>query len=125
MAGLMGILGNASKESLEAVQKEFGSLLIENEQLVAAYKLVRDLVIFTNKRLVLVDKQGMTGSKVEIMSIPYRRIVRIARENAAGLDLDSELKLWVQGNELPIVKHFKKGESIGEVYQLLTRAILE
>ena len=125
MAGLMGILGNASKELLEAVQKEFGSLLIENEQLVAAYKLVRDLVIFTNKRLVLVDKQGMTGSKVEIMSIPYRRIVRIARENAGALDLDSELKLWVQGHDLPIVKSFRKGESISEVYQLLTRAILE
>jgi hypothetical protein len=125
MVNLNGILGNASKESLEAVQKEFGALLIGAEQFVAAYKLVRDLVIFTNKRLILVDKQGITGSKVEIMSIPYRRIVRISRENAGTLDLDSELKLWVQGQELPIVKQFRKGESISEVYQLLSQVILE
>ena len=67
----------------------------------AAYGLARDVFIFTNMRLILVDKQGFSGKKVEYQSIPYKSIERFAVETAGTFDLDAELKIWVVGAGSP------------------------
>jgi hypothetical protein len=69
-----GLLGNASKIDPAKVQQEFAQILAPGEKVEHAYQLIRDYFVFTDKRLVLVDKQGMTGSKVEFHSIPYKSI---------------------------------------------------
>lgn len=74
MGLLNGLMGNASKVSIDSVRSEIEPLLITNENIEHAFKLVRDLVIFTDKRLIIVDKQGLTATKVEYKSIIYRSI---------------------------------------------------
>ncbi len=119
------ILGHASEISVEKAQIEFQPLLIEGEHLEKVYKLIRDLIIFTNKRLILVDKQGITGSKAEYHTIPYSSVIRFSKESAGLLDLDAELKIWVKGMASPIQKHFKKGDNINEIYMVLSKHILK
>ena len=68
------LLGNASERNLEKLQDEFGPLLAPGETLVKAYAVIRDLIVFTDRRLILSNKQGITGSKVEYLNIPYRSI---------------------------------------------------
>src|SRR5829696_772301 len=71
--GLLDLmLGNASEIPPEKVTEEFERILGAGERVERAYKLVRDLIVFTDVRLILVDKQGMTSSKVEYHSVPYR-----------------------------------------------------
>ena len=66
MMGLLsGLLGHSSRADVARLQQEFQPILVEGEDLVAAYRVLRDLIVFTNKRLILVDKQGVTGSKAE------------------------------------------------------------
>jgi hypothetical protein len=65
MGVLDGIMGNASRIDPAAAAAEYGRLLAQGEQVHAAYQLVRDAFLFTDRRLILVDKQGMTGRKVE------------------------------------------------------------
>jgi hypothetical protein len=126
MMGLLsGLLGHSSKRDVAKLQQEFQPILVEGEDLVAAYRVLRDLIVFTNKRLILVDKQGMTSSKVEYQTIPYARIVRFSKESAGIMDLDAELKIWIVGQPLPITKTFGKNENVNEVYQILSRAVLE
>jgi hypothetical protein len=60
-----------------------------------AYLLIRDTILFTDRRLILIDKQGITGKKTEYHSIPYRSITHFAVETAGTFDLDAELKIWV------------------------------
>jgi Bacterial PH domain len=84
------------------IQKLIIPLLIEGETVEHAYKLLRDLIVFTNKRLILVGKQGITGKKQEILSIPYGRIVKFSKENAGRMDFDAEIKVWVQGATTPL-----------------------
>ena len=73
--GLMdGFLGNSSSVSVAEVAKELKDVLFPGEEVEQAYKIIRDQIIFTNKRLILVDKQGITGKKVEYHSIPYKSI---------------------------------------------------
>ena len=121
---LSGLMGHASETSIEKIQQEFSPILIEGEVLEKAYKVVRDLYVFTNKRLILVDKQGLTASKVEYLSIPYKSIIRFSKESAGLLDLDAELKIWLIGMHEPITKEFKKDNNINEVYRILSKYVL-
>lgn len=118
-----GILGNASSMSVEEAEKEYGYILANGEKIEAAYKILRDMFIFTPKRLILIDIQGFTGKKVEVNSIPYRSVVRFAVETAGHFDLDAELKIWVSGQQLPITKKFNKNVNIYEVQAILAQAI--
>ena len=76
------ILGNASEVTIEKIAKEFEPILIDGEHIEKAYKIIRDMFIFTNKRLILVEKQGVTGSKVDYQSIPYSSIKRALPKSA-------------------------------------------
>jgi len=87
------MMGNASEIEVSKVENEMKDLLASTEKVEHAYKLVRDLLIFTDKRLILVDKQGVTGKKVEYHSIPYKSVVHFSIETAGTFDLDAELKI--------------------------------
>ncbi|MCY9133913.1 PH domain-containing protein [Bacillus atrophaeus] len=120
MGFINGMFGNASTVSKASAEEELASILIEGESVDAAFKLVRDLIVFTEKRLILVDKQGLTGKKTEYQSIPYKSISRFSIETAGRFDLDSELKIWISGTELPTVsKQFKKDDSIYDIQKVL------
>jgi len=83
----------------------------------------RDAFIFTDRRIVLVDKQGVTGKKVEYHTIPYRSIIHFSVETAGSLDLDAELKIWLSGMVGPIEKQFNKGVDIYEVQALMAHHV--
>lgn len=119
----MGLFGRGSEVDAASANQEFAQLLGPGEQIEHAYKLVRDMFLFTNHRLILVDKQGITGKKVEYQSIPYRNITRFSVETAGSFDLDAELKLWMPGIAQPLQKEFTKSVNIYEVQSLLTQYV--
>lgn len=124
MGLLDGMMGNASEVKISDVQKEYSHILAEGEQIEKAYKLIRDMFIFTNKRLILVDKQGMTGKKTEYHSIPYKNITHFSVETAGHFDLDAELKIWISGTPGPIEKQFNKSLNIYELQSVLAAYVL-
>jgi hypothetical protein len=119
-----GVLGNASKIDPEKIQSEFSQILARGERVEHAYKLVRDYFVFTDKRFVLVDKQGLTGSKVEYHSIPYKSITHFSVETAGAFDLDAELKIWISSTAAPLQKRFNRSLSIYEVQSVLASYVL-
>ena len=82
MGFLNGMLGNASTLSKDEASKDLEQILTTGEEIDVAFKLIRDLIIFTDKRLILVDKQGLTGKKVDYHSIPYKSISHFSVETA-------------------------------------------
>ena len=125
MGLLDGLLGNASKVDAAKFQQEFSQILAAGETIEHVYQLIRDYFVFTNKRFVLVDKQGMTGSKVEYHSIPYKSITHFSIETAGTFDMDAELKIWISGTAAPIQKTFNKKLSIYEVQSVLAGYVLQ
>ena len=88
-----GLAGNFSEQSKEALTKEFGQYLLENEEIQSGYKLIRDSIIFTNIRIIFTDKQGATGRKTSVKSLFLMNIVNVEMETAgAGID-DSEITI--------------------------------
>ena len=125
MGLLDGIMGNASEVNIQEAQKDYANILAHEESIEKAYKLIRDMFIFTNKRLILVDKQGITGKKVEYHSIPYKSITHFSIETAGNFDLDAELKIWLSGMPQPIQKQFNKSLNIYEVQSVLASYVLK
>lgn len=124
MGLLDGMLGNASKIDAAKIQEEFDRILAPGERVEHAYQLIRDYFVFTDKRLVVVDKQGVTGSKVEYHSVPYRSITHFSIETGGTFDLDAELKIWISGSAAPLQKQFNKRLSIYEVQSVLASYVL-
>ena len=120
------MMGHASEVSIEKLAKEFQPILIDDERIERAYKLIRDMLVFTNKRLILVNKQGLTGTKTDYQSIPYGSIKMFSKESAGIGDLDAELKIWLTGEAQPTIKQdFRKGDNINEAYRVLSRYVLK
>lgn len=84
------------------VPNDVAGLMVPGEQPVAAYKTFRDSAVFTTKRLIVRDAQGMTGRKVEVYSLPYSAITMWSSENAGTFDLDGELELWTRAGQIKI-----------------------
>lgn len=125
MGIFLSLLGNAGAVPQEELQTEYGKLLIHGEDLELGFKIFRDLIIFTTKRLILVDKQGLTGSKIEYKSVPYKSISRFSIETAGTFDLDAELKIWVSSEQLPsISKQFNKSVNVYNVHRVLATYVL-
>ena len=120
------ILGNAGAVSPEELVKQYGRLLTENEEIELGFKLLRDTFIFTNKRLILVDIQGITGSKTEYKSITYKSISRFSVETAGTFDLEAELKIWISSEQMPsITKKFNKSVNVYDVQKVLAFHVLK
>src|ERR1041384_5833336 len=124
MGILDGLLGNASEADLDTVSKDLELIVTNRERVEKAFKLIRDLIVFTDKRLILIDKQGVTGKKVEYHSIPYRSVTHFSVETAGTFDLDAELKIWISGSPMPLQKTFNKRLSSYEVQAVLASYVL-
>lgn len=104
------------------IPNDVESLMVTDEIAVTAYKTIRDSAIFTNKRLIVRDAQGLTGKKVEIYSLPYSAINMWSTENAGVLDINSEVELWTRAGHIKI--NLKRGVDVRKFDQLIADAIL-
>ena len=98
-------------------------ILVEGEKPVCAYKTIRDSAIFTNKRLIVRDAQGITGKKVEVYTLPYSSIVMYSTENAGRLDFDAEVEMWTKAGRITI--SLRKGVDIRALDKVLATYILD
>jgi len=119
------LMGNAGAVNPEELKNTYGLLLIDNEEIEFGFKLIRDTFIFTNKRMIIIDVQGLTGSKTEFLSVAYKSISRFSVETAGTFDLDAELKIWVSSETVPSIrKKFNKSVNIFEVQKALAYHVL-
>lgn len=123
MGLLSGLLGNASAVDAGTAEHELARILLPGEEVHRAYRVLRDLFIFTSKRLILVDKQGMTGSKMAFLSIPYKSIRFFSVETAGTFDLDAEMRIYIAGLSVPIQRQFPRGGTIYEVQTALAHYV--
>lgn len=105
-----------------SVPNDVQDLLVEEEKVVCAYKTIRDVAIFTNKRLIVRDTQGLTGKKIEIYTLPYSSIVMYSTENAGIIDFNAEVELWTKAGHIKI--NLGRGVNIREIDKVLATYIL-
>lgn len=119
------LLGNATEVDLDEIRQEFDAILVPDEELETAFRIFRDKWVFTNKRLIMLDVQGVTGSKREYHSIPYKSINHFSVETAGTLDDDCEMKLWIKGCAEPIKKEFKRSIDVKGLSKVLAAHVMD
>lgn len=106
------------------IPEDVKDILIEGEEAICAYKTFRDSAIFTNKRLIVRDSQGLTGKKIEIYCLPYSSINMWSTENAGGfLDINSEVELWTRAGHIKI--KLSRGIDIRKFDTLIASVLLK
>ncbi len=117
-----GSIIKLSKTSPDAA-KDVLPLLVPGEEMIGVYKAFRDYVVFTSKRIISVNVQGVTGKKKDYTTLPYSKVQVFSVETSGVFDMDSELELWFSG--LGLVKFDFTGSSdIVTIGQLISTAIL-
>jgi len=101
---------------------EVRSILVEGEKVEVAYKTIRDVAVVTNKRVIIADKQGLMGKKVEVYTIPFKSIVMYSSENAGSLDLNAELQLWTRVGTLKL--KLNRGVDVRKLDRIIGQYIL-
>lgn len=124
MGLLDGLLGGTFEVDVEELAGEYDRLLIRNERLKQGYRVGRNLFLFTNKRLILVDTESMSGRKVAYRSVPYRTIRHFSIEAAGAWDAEAELKIWAQGSTTPIRTRFTGKQDVYELQKVLAGYVL-
>lgn len=109
----MGLFNNTDVNE-EKIEKYYEKMLADGEEVIIAYKLVRDLIVLTNLRLITIDKQGLTGKKKLIISYPLFRLCRYQIENSPYFDIDSEVCIWFEGVNEPVKFKLSKGTNVFE-----------
>lgn len=98
-------------------------MFVPGEQIIGTYQSIRDGVVFTNKRIIAINIQGITGKKKDFTSLPYSKIQAYSVETAGVLDLDSELELWFSG--LGKVKlEFIARSNVAQICQMISEQVL-
>lgn len=87
-------LGHISNERGKEIVKD---IIIKNEEVIASFESMRDKLIFTDKRIISVNVQGLTGKKVDYTSIPYSKIQAYSVETAGMMDMDAEIDITISG----------------------------
>ena len=125
MSILNNLFGNATEVDVEELRKEFGEILVDGEEIEAAFRIFRDKWVFTNKRLIMLNVQGVTGSKREYRSVPYHSIDQFSVETGGTFDDDCEMKLWIKGMHEPLKKEFKRNVDVKALQRMLAKHILK
>lgn len=119
------IMGNASDTDIQSLNKTYAPFLCKDEVIERAFSHIRDKWVFTSKRLIIQNTQGVTGKKKEFLSIPYQSVTCFSIETAGTLDEDSEMKLWIKGMEEPIEIKFGPNTDVVELQRIISEHILK
>lgn len=106
----------------KSVPREIEEVLIDGETAEIAYKTVRDVAVVTNKRIIIADRQGITGKKVEVYTIPFKSIIMYSSENGGMLDMNAELELWTKAGTFKL--NLNKKVDIRKLDRIIGKHIL-
>lgn len=120
-----GAAKNTSMQEIKKFHSDYGQLLTDGEIIETGFVVLRDTFLFTNKRLILVDIQGISGKQIEYFSIPYNKITKFSIQTGECFDLNAELKLWIGSDSIPFEKRFNKDVNIYEVQKVLASHVLK
>ena len=92
-----GVFFKLKKIDSKKIEKNIRQLLLREEKIISTYQSVRDYIVFTDKRIIAVNVQGVVGKKIDYTSIPYTKITTFSVETAGVIDLDSEMEIYFAG----------------------------
>jgi len=103
--------------------KQVEEFIVPGEEIIDSYSSMRDGLVFTTKRIVVVNKKGLTGKKIDYSSLPYAKFNAYSIETAGTFDLDAELQVYISGMGM-LQFEFKGRSDIVNISRHISQAII-
>ena len=125
MSFLSKFLNSSGILEISKIMEDYGQLFLDNEEIEVGFKLIEDIFIFTNKRLIVIERKKDQEDILAYTSLPYSKISYFTVEAKKPFDLKSVLKIWLNGqSEVVVEKEFNKSVDVYEVQKLLADHVL-
>jgi hypothetical protein len=125
----MGLFSSNEKGGGSAETRKFhtsyGPLLTDGEIIEVGFVVFRDTFLFTNKRLILIDVQGISGRQLEYFSVPYGKISKFSVRTGGSFEPEADLRIWVGSDSIPIEKKFTSDVNVYELQKVLASHVLK
>lgn len=116
---------NLKPISVSSVREEVNGLLIDGEDIEMAFQTVRDQLLFTNKRIIAIDVQGITGKRKSFSTMPYSKIQYFSIQTPGFAELIPDSELYVMfSNTFTAKFEFKGGVDIGKIGRMISEYVL-
>lgn len=102
--------------------ERYENFLMAGEQVQMEFKGIRDAAVFTDRRLIVIDPQGLRGKKVSVSSFPWKNVTAFSLENSGTLDLDAELKICGSGWGVCELM-FTKGVDVSDISEFINEKV--
>lgn len=119
MSFINEMIGVTIELDQKEMEERISRFLLDNETLIKGYQIIRDIMLLTDKRIIIVDYLGLRGKKIEYQMIPYHKINRLYIETPGNLDTDYTLKLFISGSLEPIEKQISSDVDIYELNRII------
>lgn len=117
---------NLKPINADSVRAEVNGLLINGEEVVMAFQTIRDQLVFTNKRIIAVDVQGLTGMRKSFSTMPYSKIQYFTIQTPGFAELFPDSELFIMfSNSFTAKFEFKGKVDIGEIGRMISEYVLE
>ena len=125
---MINFANNTQVFKLKEVEKDMfdetvSCFFVDGEKTISCYKAVRDYVVFTNKRMIVVNVQGITGKKREFSCLPYSKLQAFSVETAGVIDIDTDVDLVFAGLGT-VHLEFSIGTDIAKLLRLISAYVL-
>lgn len=116
---------NLKPISVDAVRSEVSGLLVDDEEVVMAFQTIRDQLLFTNKRIISIDVQGLTGKRKSFSSMPYSKIQYFSIQTPGFAEAFPDSELFIMfSNTFTAKFEFKESVDIGKIGRLISEYVL-
>lgn len=116
---------NLKPISTDSVREEVNGLLIGGEQIEMAFQTVRDQLVFTNKRIISIDVQGLTGKRKTYSTMPYSKIQFFSVQTPGLIELIPDSELFIMfSNGFTATFEFKGNADIGMIGRMISEYVL-
>ena len=95
--------------NVDTARNEVKELLINSEEVVMAFQTVRDQLFFTNKRIIAVDVQSITGKRKSFSTIPYSKIQYFSIQTPGFAEIIPDSELFIMFSNTFTAKFEFKG----------------
>lgn len=117
---------NLKQISVDSVRNEVNGLLIDGESIIMAFQTVRDQLVFTDKRIISIDVQGITGKKKSFSTMPYSKIQYFSIQTPGFVELIPDSELFIMfSNAFTARFEFKGNVDIGKIGRMISKYVLE
>ena len=111
--------------NVNEVRNELYGLLLNDEVILSAFKTIRDQLVFTNKRIVEIDVQGITGSKRSFSSLPYSKVQFFAIQTPSVMEMVKDSELYLEfSSGFSATFEFKGDVDIGQIGRMVSKYVI-